>query len=313
VALLNARGRVVLANNALREMAALDANRMHGRPLAQAAQLELVTPGAALPWYEVATTGKPVRGIRVYVGTGDDRKVGMMNCSPIVDPQGEVRGCLVTIDDVTAIERSNEELRRTMLKLEQSRAQIEEQNQELVKLATRDSLTGLLNRRAFFDTARNVLARTHSAGERVAVMMVDVDHFKSFNDRYGHALGDLVLQRVAKQLLATLRTKDVVARYGGEEFCVLAELPDEESARDLAERTRRAIQIHAGTGIRHGVGLTITASIGVALSTSGDVELSELLKRADKSLYEAKDQGRNRVVMHGEPAPAAEPEALVIG
>jgi diguanylate cyclase (GGDEF)-like protein/PAS domain S-box-containing protein len=312
VALLNARGRVVLANNALRDMVALDANHMHGRPLAQAAQLELASPGAALPWYEVASSGKPVRGVRVYVGAGEGRKIGMMNCSPIVDPQGEVRGCLVTVDDVTAIERSNEELRQTMAQLEQSRAQIEEQNQELVKLATRDSLTGLLNRRAFFDIAHNTLARTHGAGERVAAMMIDVDHFKAFNDRYGHAMGDMVLQRVGKQLLSTLRAKDVVARYGGEEFCALVEVADEAAASELAERVRRAIQIHAGTGIRHGVGLTVTVSVGVALSSATDRDLGDLLKRADKSLYEAKHQGRNRVVLHGTAAPAAPSEALMI-
>lgn len=311
VALLDARGHVVLANHALRELAAVDAARMHGRPLAQAARLSLPDASAgAEPWLAVLRTGETLRGVRVLVGEGDQQRVGVLNCSPILDPQGAVRGCMATIDDQTQIERSNDELRSALEQLEQSRAQIEAQNQELLTLATRDSLTGLLNRRAFFDSAKSILARHAEQGGTLAVLMLDVDHFKSFNDRYGHAVGDQVLQRVAKSLTTSLRLGDLIARYGGEEFCILLEVSSEAMGVELAERVRRTIQLQAGAGLRDGSNLTITVSVGVALCPPLPGDLSALLKQADDALYQAKRGGRNRVVVaSATDAPTAETPA----
>jgi diguanylate cyclase (GGDEF)-like protein len=301
VALLDGRGRVVLANASLRHIAAISADKaMHGQVLDQAAHIELAEPTGsadALPWNRVLRDGQSVRGVRVYVGAGAERAVGIMNCSPVLDQRGRVRGCMATVDDVTAIERSNEELRQANAELERSRAHIEAQNEELVKLATRDPLTGLLNRRAFMDMATAIVARNAQTGGCVAVMMMDVDHFKSFNDKYGHAVGDEVLQRVAKHLAGTLRLPDVVARYGGEEFCVLAEVEDAATAMDLAERVRRAIATRAGAGLREGQYVSVTISIGVALCPPQAPDLSGLLNAADTALYEAKRSGRNRAIL----------------
>ncbi len=297
VALLDARGRVVLANAALRDMAAVDPQKMHGRLLQSAVALQLVDTQAVPPWQSVLQGAATVRGVRVLVGEGARRKTGMMNCSAILDPQGKVRGCLATLDDVTETERNNDELRSALAELRHSRQQIEAQNQELVKLATRDSLTGLLNRRAFFDSAGQVLARCASGGQ-VAVIMLDVDHFKSFNDKYGHAVGDTVLQRVAERMRASLRQQDLVARYGGEEFCALMEDVDEATAAKLAERVRGAIQFEAGLGIHDGRDLAVTASIGVCWRAMppGPCDLSDMLRHADAALYAAKRGGRNRVL-----------------
>lgn len=309
VALLDDRGRVILANQALRQMAAIADAQVHGRPLTEAVHLSLPDAGTP-PWLEVLREGQTHRDVRVIVGQGDARKLGVMHCSPILDGRGRVRGCLATVDDQTAIQRSNEELREALAKLEASRTQIEAQNQELIKLATRDALTGLLNRRAFFSTAEALLARVAESGGMVVVMMLDVDHFKSFNDRYGHDVGDQVLQRVAKSVSESLRLNDIVARYGGEEFCVMAEVADAATGAMLAERVRHAIQNQAGAGMRQqGRVLSITASVGVAMTPPGPQDLQALLKLADESLYVAKRNGRNRVVVSGQAVPAAPTEA----
>jgi diguanylate cyclase (GGDEF)-like protein/PAS domain S-box-containing protein len=298
VALLDGRGRVVMANAALRNMAAVDPQRLHGRPLREAIGLELIDSPLQPPWEQVLRGAAPVRGVRVRVGDAQRSKNGMMNCSAIIDPQGKVRGCLATIDDITPIERSNAELRTALAELQRSREQIEAQNEALVQLATRDSLTALLNRRAFFERANKVLQRCASRGS-VAVIMVDVDHFKSFNDRYGHAIGDAVLQRVAACLRGALREQDVVARYGGEEFCALMDGLDEADARMLAERVRHEIATQAGLDVHEGRDLPVSASLGICWREfpGYDADLSAMLREADTALYEAKRTGRNRVVM----------------
>ena len=296
LALMDSQGRVVLANEALRRMAGLgDDATVHGSGLAEGLRVRLAQPTGEAPWQRVLRGEGAVRGERVLVGPDAQARVGMLSCSPIVDAQGRTRGCLATIDDVTDVEQHNEELRRMLAELERSRQQIEAQNQELVRLATRDALTGLLNRRAFFDTAGHLLERGAAAGRSAAILMIDVDHFKSFNDRHGHAVGDQVLQGVARQLTAALRQNDLVARYGGEEFCVLLDVADLAQAQELAERVRRQVQAHAGQALHDGRDLSVTASIGLALHTGPGRTLSDLLSEADAALYDAKRSGRNRV------------------
>jgi diguanylate cyclase (GGDEF)-like protein/PAS domain S-box-containing protein len=303
VALLDLQGRVVLANEALRRMAGVGSEGLHGRPFATSAQLQLDPPGSVAPWLQVLQGAGIVRGTRVYVGEGSRRRTGVLNCSPIADPSGRVRGCLATIGDVTEIEHNNHELRRALADLEQSRLQIEAQNQELIRLATRDSLTGLFNRRSFFDSAAALVAQHAQRGERFAVMMLDVDHFKAFNDEHGHALGDLVLQNVARQIEDTLRQQDLLARYGGEEFCALLSGVSEEAALALAERVRTAVQRQAGRGLlagpdgQPGRDLVTTISIGLCVAPAGAQDLSRLLQQADEALYQAKRAGRNRVAL----------------
>ncbi len=321
VALLDLKGRVVLANRALRDIAAVETQKMHGRPLQEAVRLELADRRKTPPWEQVLKGGDAVRGVRVYVGAvrqasregqgGDpadpgQRKVAVINCSPITDPGGQVRGCLATLADMSDIERKNEELRAALQALQQSREKIEAQNVELVKLATRDGLTSLLNRRAFFEAGETAVQRVLARRGSLAVAMLDVDHFKRFNDTFGHATGDLVLQRVAQCVSQALRQGDIVARYGGEEFCVLMEDVDTSSAMALAERVRQAIESQAGRKLTEQGDTPVTASLGVcwgqvgpgADSTSA-LDLSAMLRQADAALYEAKRGGRNAVKLAG--------------
>lgn len=155
-----------------------------------------------------------------------------------------------------------------------------------------DELTTLNNRRAFFDQARAQHALCRGQRRLVAVLMLDIDHFKQINDTFGHAAGDQVLQRIGAVIKAALREDDIAGRLGGEEFAVL--LPDtpQAAACDIAERLRAAIaQVNVSAEHR------VTASIGVACASANDTELDTLLSGADKAMYRAKATGRDRVAV----------------
>jgi len=311
VVVLDLQGQVVLANKAFRQMASADAAKLNGRPLLDAARLELPAGEATTtPWESTIMTGVGRLGLFIRMGPVHDRRAGHLNCSPITDARGKVRGCLVTVADMTAVEKANIELHATLQELEHSRAQIELQNKELEHLASRDGLTGLLNRRTFFDRANACLSRATRTGQALAVFMMDIDHFKSFNDRYGHSTGDVVIQGVARHLQKTLRLHDLAGRYGGEEFCVLCEDIDEAAAAALAERIRVQVEREAGRGAHGSNDLSVTVSIGVATTgTCGTSDLASLIELADSALYAAKQSGRNRVCF----APRASLQQLSIG
>lgn len=192
-------------------------------------------------------------------------------------------------------------LRQLIEEKEDLARQLQVANRELSQLAATDALTALPNRRALEEALSRDLAR--SARERVAmsVVMIDVDHFKKFNDVYGHALGDEVLRMVGATLKSTAREGDVPARYGGEEFCVVFPGTSEDGALLAAERIRAAIE-SARVPSEKGE-LKVTASFGVA-TLPPDVQQSkeELLRRADQALYGAKEAGRNRVVAAESPS-----------
>lgn len=155
-----------------------------------------------------------------------------------------------------------------------------------------DELTGLNNRRAFFDSASVQHARCREGCTFVAVLMLDVDHFKQINDTAGHAAGDQVLQRIGAVISASLRDDDIAGRLGGEEFAIL--LPDTplHTATEIAEHLR-ALIAKLNVNVEH----PVTASIGLAFATAPASELGALLSSADKAMYHAKASGRNRVTV----------------
>lgn len=167
---------------------------------------------------------------------------------------------------------------------------------DMQKIALRDSLTGALNRRGLEEEAVRLLAHCHRTGETLAIMMIDVDHFKTINDQNGHQAGDKVLQHLATIALASIRRNDYFARYGGEEFCILLPSTREEEARILAERL---CQAYADLTVQFdGNTLHSTISIGVADSTHAGLAFLALVSAADQALYQAKQAGRNRVMTH---------------
>lgn len=171
-----------------------------------------------------------------------------------------------------------------------------------------DFLTGALNRRAFFDAAERELARARRHGHEVIVVMLDVDHFKRFNDQHGHAAGDAALAAVADAVRGQLRKSDLLARFGGEEFVVLLSPCAPGDGPRLAERLREAIAAAAVT-CPPGDERRVTASLGVADSAQLGLDLRELLGCADAAMYAAKRGGRDRVVLAPSSAPADAPDA----
>lgn len=164
----------------------------------------------------------------------------------------------------------------------------------LIDMATRDELTGLINRREFFTIAAHEEERAKREGHVVSVMMLDADYFKKINDTYGHAAGDDVLRDLAANCRKIFRKTDVVGRYGGEEFAVMLPGAEEKMARVIAERIRSSIE--NSTVIVDDEDISYTVSIGIACATGKDVRIEELLDRADRALYTAKAEGRNRAV-----------------
>lgn len=165
---------------------------------------------------------------------------------------------------------------------------------ELERQARIDMLTGLNNRRHFFELAERELARARRHDELLSALMLDVDHFKQFNDTYGHHVGDQVLQKLSAVCLRTLREIDIVGRIGGEEFAVLLPETGAVQARDTAERLRQALA-DASLQLAPDTVLHFTVSIGVTGLVAEDISVDAMLKRADAALYTAKNAGRDRV------------------
>ncbi len=172
--------------------------------------------------------------------------------------------------------------------------------QRLAEGALHEPLTGLYNRRYFTDRLTAELAASQRHGRALALLLIDVDHFKLVNDRLGHLAGDEALKMVAHVMRGALRKEDVLARYGGEEFVVLARETGLGGARALAERIRKAVERSRISW--EGRSLALTVSIGVSVThgrADGDLagRHRELIEAADKALYQAKDKGRNRVIL----------------
>ncbi|MGI1678623.1 MAG: diguanylate cyclase [Cellvibrionaceae bacterium] len=188
---------------------------------------------------------------------------------------------------------------RALERIQSMQKEMRRLNKELKALSQRDSLTNLYNRRAFEDLAsKQWQIQTRSHGP-IAVLMIDIDHFKQYNDHYGHQEGDTCLQKVSRILAATLnRPADILARYGGEEFIAL--LPDTSlsGAKVIAEKLRHAIESLAIPHEKNSSGNTISVSIGGSASEHlSGIQLTQLIKQADIALYESKNSGRNRATI----------------
>lgn len=190
-------------------------------------------------------------------------------------------------------DEANEQIATLSMTTEIEYLGIRQQNQQLLQRVRIDALTGIANRAAFDERITGELVRAQRTQRPLALCLLDIDHFKKFNDAYGHPVGDQVLQAVARALDGAIRKMDLVARYGGEEFTVIAPECNLVSAASLAERLREAVaNIHLEAG---GDSLRVTASVGVALALWPGFERTapELIKHADVQLYDAKRAGRN--------------------
>lgn len=176
---------------------------------------------------------------------------------------------------------------------ESALGRLQQAHEELSRVAALDPLTGLANRREFMDRAKQELARKERTSESLSILLVDLDHFKDVNDRYGHQAGDAALKMFAERSQVALRPSDTIGRIGGEEFAVLLPGIDLEGARRVGERIRREVQDRPLEVQDQRVPLTV--SIGSAEVGTDGATLDECLKIADQRLYQAKQRGRNRV------------------
>lgn len=167
---------------------------------------------------------------------------------------------------------------------------------EVLQYATLDALTGLNNRRQLETRLKQEVSQSDRQGHPLSVMMLDIDYFKTFNDNYGHAIGDLVLKEVANTVKQNLRESDIPARYGGEEICILLPFTELEHARQVAERVRRGVESLIVPVVidEKEFNLKVTISVGVA-QYSKNTPPEELYIKADEALYMAKKNGRNKV------------------
>ena len=297
VMVLDEEQRIVLANAAFADKLEKPSEELEGGKASELGFRDWNSGEklAVCPWQRVIEQGTQETGIFMTLDSPSGlQRTFVVNCTPILDSKGHKRGALVGFSDMTALEEKNNELQGTLEKLERTQEEISRQNQELKVLAMRDSLTGCLNRRSFFEKFETAFNEVRRDGGELSCIMVDIDHFKSINDRYGHANGDKVIKVVAGILQNKSRTEDLVGRYGGEEFCVIMPGLDIEGATELAERLRQELQ--EGREVRFTFGMGITASFGIASLECGAINPGDLINQADQALYVAKKSGRNRAI-----------------
>jgi diguanylate cyclase (GGDEF)-like protein len=296
VVVLDREGRVLLANSAFRALPGEAAIDPVGKPLSALPWLAAGLPSEPTehPWSRTIKDGTPIMGRAIEIETSDARgKRLTVNCAPIADTRGVVRGCLVTIGDLTELHLANARLSEALAELSASRDQIYRKSIELERLATRDTLTGCLTRRAFFERIAQAKEEARRNGTSLSCLLLDIDRFKYVNDTFGHAVGDRIIQEVGSQLIASLRAADIVGRYGGDEFLVGMPGCDLDQAVAIAQKLSDTIEKQCGVGVP---GLRVTVSIGVAAFGARSADVAEILDEADKALYAAKSAGRNRVL-----------------
>ncbi|NLX02194.1 MAG: diguanylate cyclase [Syntrophomonadaceae bacterium] len=169
----------------------------------------------------------------------------------------------------------------------------------ILRLASTDYLTGLLNRRAFLERLERELNRCQREASPMGIIIMDIDHFKKVNDNYGHQAGDLVLQELSTTLVTLCRVYDFIGRYGGEEFIVCLPGADKWNTYQIAERMRSIVENKNILLPDKGTSVSVTASFGIVSMEPGQRKSADrLINEADEALYRAKDQGRNQVVMY---------------
>ncbi|MEZ5933640.1 MAG: sensor domain-containing diguanylate cyclase [Alphaproteobacteria bacterium] len=221
-----------------------------------------------------------------------------VNASCILNEKDKVSGAIVTFDDNTELEQRNEDLIQSIEQLKLSELEICRQNEELYYLANHDPLSKCLNRRAFFVNVDEYVESCPHEEFSICCMMVDLDHFKSINDRFGHAVGDDVIVGVAAILRSHVKDLGFVGRYGGEEYCIAMFGLEKEACKNLAETIRNEIYELSSSWLP--VDERVTASLGLAISKKRNCPVQDVINQADRALYLAKESGRNQSIFWDE-------------
>jgi len=295
VLILDSNARIVLANTSIAKRLNMDPAKMVG---VEMDSLPIVSKSndENKPWTVALKEGERRNGTPMELtNTKGETFMFTVNAGPILDGNNRPRGALATFDDLSQVERKNQQLNKTLVQLEQTRKQISAKNRELESLAMRDPLTGCNNRRYVFERFDEMFADREIARGDITCFMLDIDHFKHVNDRYGHAVGDEVIKKVGEVLMSNSRGEDVVGRYGGEEFCLVSRGLSVDQQREVAERLRRAVSALGNSDNAAFPLMRITASIGFATGNDEHRTPMDLVNEADQALYCSKEGGRNRV------------------
>lgn len=299
--LIDDKERIVLANDAIAASLQCKKETLMGM---KASRLQWygssnLNQSVVFPWQEAIESNRSVYGFPMVISPdGKKERTFMVNSSPIMDGSGKVKGALTTFDDVTELENKNIQLAETVKELKISRDEVQIQNVELERLATRDPMTNCFNRRAFFDQAETLFAKARAEGSKLACVMTDIDKFKLVNDRYGHSVGDQVIIYYASMIQLTLRGDDLFCRYGGEEFCLLLPTCDAEVGAMIANKARQRVRDECPTAVEDEPDIYIAGSFGVSSLSDNPKDLAEMIEFADQALYAAKENGRNKVVIY---------------
>ncbi len=288
---LDKNNSIVLANDSFAAATGAASEELIGK---KPSLLDFAVSGAAdnqeLPWETTSRNSKPLKGVILIRGEGADQRTYSVSTVPVRDNDNQSRGVVASFEDVTQLQRKQEELREALSTLKTSSDEIRTQNRELEWLATRDTLTGCLNRRSFFRDFELTWQKSQAEKLPMSGVMVDIDHFKAVNDNHGHGTGDEVLRVVSAAIMKTVGPDDLVCRYGGEEFTVLMPHTTIDEAEMKAEKCRLAIKTLEFPKLK------VTASLGVSALCQDPESTQDLLDQADRCLYVAKRNGRDQVV-----------------
>lgn len=297
VMIVDENEQILLANKAFCDKIGISATSLMGIKASELKwkSISAKKSGKELPWVKVIETGKSAIGAQLMYKISKNESIKFaMNASPILGDGDKLQGVLITLDDISELEQRNTDLKGIVDQLQKTQFQVKQQNKELSYLATRDPLTGCLNRRAFSEQFETLFQQAKEAGTELSCIMVDIDHFKAVNDNFGHSVGDEVIVMLADILKSNTRAEDLVARYGGEEFCLVLPGMSEEVAIKTAERIRLKIKNDSAKHYENGP--RVTASLGIANLHDKPESPEELNNFADEALYIAKESGRNKVV-----------------
>jgi len=294
--ILDDKERIILANNAFAQLVGVDAETLTGKSPKKMNWRYKSGSSDEMPWTQAQKSNRAIAEAQMSLQT---KKFGqrsfLVNAAPITGEDKKVRGSMVTFNDVTQLQLRNTQLNKAVHTLKKSQAEVAKKNKELAFLASRDPLTGCLNRRAFFETVEPQFRELIQSAEDFSCVMLDIDHFKLVNDTYGHGVGDNVIKTLARTILDNMRNGDLACRYGGEEFVLYLKDSDATGAVNIAERIRQQVEKLDFSTDPATKDMKITSSFGIADSHDKAMSLNELIEQADQALYFSKENGRNQV------------------
>lgn len=291
---LDREGRVLKGNKAFFEFNGYTPEELIGQSYTVLSTAQR-SPEARDAAWDMLRAGKPWKGtLRNRKKSGELYWVNV-SIVPFLDVWGRPERLVTLMTDITESVALSEAVARE----KQLRDELARSNAALASDANTDPLTGIPNKRAFDIFAEEARATSMRDGKPFSLLMIDVDYFKQINDSHGHAIGDVVLQTLARRWTRELRGSDMLARVGGEEFCVVLPRTGEDAARRIAEKLRAviaAVPVDTAPEAEDGQDISVTVSVGVATAVEpSSVTVDALRERADVALYTAKTNGRNQV------------------